>query len=380
MIERLKRNWNFNRLYMIMFCLSFTTIISLTLYGLMFAGRTFDNEVTRMKSSYQYMYQISGRSLENERLDASEIPTVTVGNLYVGATLPVRDDYLELCNDIWVLFYQNEPLKEVLLSGEVPTDDTEYDCPCVLAGVAHKDSIYTEEGIDYINLGTIKCRVSGILRPISEEAYDTRLILFWNTLNQEEKEKVAEQFIDETRSIYFEVYSEQEPKQTEHDALVAVVKNYATGLYEDSFYEFSGNNIYLTSYESDLDSTMIFYLYILMLILLVAFICLLFLTDVWSNMKKREWIILRVNGYLLKNILWECIEELVGYETIGLILGVLLWLLTGAIQGQGYEIKLTLQYFAFPALLIVLLLPCVLSLISVFRLRKTSPRKYLQTE
>ena len=380
MIERLKRNWTYNRLYMVMFCLAFISVISLALYGLMFVSRTFDNEITRMKSSYQYMYQISGNTSDNERLDISEIPTVTVGNLYVGATLPARDDYLELCNDIWVLFYQNEPLKEVLLSGEVPTEDAEYDCPCVLVGVAHKDSIYTEEGIDYINLGTIKCRVSGILRPISEEAYDTRLILFWNTLNQEEKEKVAEQFIGETGAIYFDVYSEQELKQTEHDALEALVKKYATGLYENSFYEFSGNNIYLTSYESDLGTTRIFYLYILMLILLVALICLFFLTYVWSNMKKREWIILRVNGYLLKNILWECVEELLGYEIIGLILGVLLWLFTGAIQGQGYEIKLTLQYFALPALLIVLLLPCVLSLISVFRLRRTSPRKYLQTE
>ena len=377
MIERLKRNWTYNRLYMVMFCLAFISVISLSLYGLMYVSRTLDNEVTRVKSSYRYMYQVIGMASETDDLEISEIPLITRGNLYVCASIPVRNDYLELANNVWVLFYRNEPLQEVLLSGSVPEQGMDYDAPCVLAGIAYQEDIYTEDGTDYIKLGDLECKVSGILRPISEEVYDTRLILFWDTLSEEEKGKISKYFIADANGILFEVYSEQEPDSAELSELKSIVDKYAR---DDTISEFYGNDIYLSSYESECGRIRIIYAYLLLLVLLVALICLIFLTYVWSNMKKREWIILLVNGYLIKDILLECAAEILGYELIGLLLGVLIWLGSGLMQGQGYEISLTLKYFSVPGVFLALLLPCFLASISAFRLRNVSPRTYLQAE
>ncbi|MCM1101355.1 MAG: hypothetical protein NC398_08210 [Acetatifactor muris] len=186
----IKRLFRYNRFFSVLFLLSFLVSFLIMYYGLNLNRQLIQVSATKEDAAYKYGYTVTGFFDENigshDDIIAESMPG---GNIIFRCDGPVGEDVIST-NRIDVVWSQGEDIQEPVQYEDHTMTDAAIRGPECIIGDAWEDETYVINGIRYIQVFKIECRVIGEFVTNTFAGEDKRCMVFRDGLSGAQLDKL----------------------------------------------------------------------------------------------------------------------------------------------------------------------------------------------
>lgn len=320
----------------------------------------------KTKMSYQFRYAISG-AIRDRIMDKKQLPPLVInaGNVLLRCEGPLGEDVINT-NPIDIVFVQNEDIVEneygnsESFPGEIPE--------CYIGDAWEKDT-YIRDRIKYIKVFQIECRVKGYFTPNGFDGQDKRCIVLGDTLSQEDFNKM----VFDTGALII-IYNSNISDGT------AKINQWSESVLEPGSVKRLPDTVWLFGDEETFRVYMGIQKGFFYIIGFLSIINGLFLSVIFAQIRKKEYVIKRMVGYKKRRLLVDIMAELLVYEFgsfSAVLFATFLWELR---KGSIYMWVDNIKSGLFSYFVAIISLSLIFSIITVMIIYRTNLAYALKDE
>ena len=304
----LNRFIKMNRLYTVLFIISFFATFILVYYGIDYYREFAIVKENQKFYKYKTVDQLYVKYYEDDSQNALEEIDIGEGNIIRICTLPIGTKTNKAYN-VYIILYQHEDFLEEINEGNINDYITRASNPSCIIGDYWEKWSYLRNGKKYLKIGGDEIEVIASFKQISIKGYDKRLYILGNTID----DKVLNKWYAEYhgyeylfKSIYGNLSGE-----TLKDRLESIWGDDAVGISIKDSSWLSAKNLY-NNYSPIIRT-------FLLIMITLCLTNMIFLTFVWSKTHIYEYMIKKAFGLRILQLVPDILKQLLFYEGTGFV-------------------------------------------------------------
>ena len=374
----LKRFKEYNVFFAVLMVISFTATFVSLYYGLNFYRQFIlvrkNQEFYRYGEVCRYIVKHTDASItEKDILAEIKNRRISVGNLFTEVGLPVGEESNRPVN-IDCLLYHNEPLLEIVNEGDIDEILHKVNEPACIIGDYWEKYTYIVEGKKYVKILGEPVAIIATFKQATIKNNDKRLYIIDETIDEAVKDKWYRYSKEGT------IWYKNIDKADLQEEIQEIFENfYGKDSIKDVMIGVRADNRWNDAKKTFKNFTPIILTLIISVIGLS--ICnLIFIIFVWSRTHIYEYMVKRAFGYRLRQLVPEIGKQILVYESVGLVVMLVLTLFFEAAFGDVGIWVDNLANGVFIVIVLFIAVGFLLSLMPLVWISQTQPVSIINKE